>query len=46
MNKRAERSDCSRLRFPATEEITKKVRSKATMFAGSAFRNGIDIGWG
>src|SRR2546423_15195085 len=42
MNRLAERSDCSRLRFSEIEDVTKNVRQGAAIFDGSAPRIGID----
>ena len=39
----ADRSDCNKRLFPATDEVTKKVLDPALIFAGSALRGGIAI---
>ena len=43
MNSPADRSDCSRLRFSAIEDVTKNVRAPATTRDELEFRVGIDI---
>jgi hypothetical protein len=43
MNSLAERSDCSKLRFPAIDEVMKNVREAAAMLAGLACRMGMAI---
>jgi hypothetical protein len=43
MNNLAERSDWSKLRVPATDEVTKNVRNVEAMFAWLEWRSGIDM---
>jgi len=43
MNSLAERSDCSKLRFPAIDEVMKNVREAAAMLPGLARRMGMAI---